>query len=73
MRMVVMRDDFEEIRAERERPFRNNQAGNQHSGLWKQIALGIVAGYFALGIISIIGWVIVTQLVSSGMQINPPW
>ena len=67
-----MRDDFEEIRAERERPYRNNQGGNQHSGLWKQIALGIVVGYCALGVISTIGWLIVAQLISSGMQINLP-
>jgi len=46
-----MRDRFDEIRAERDvhsvEPAVYNR--DPHAGLWKQIALGIVVGYLALG------------------------
>ncbi len=39
-----MRDDFDDICAERDRPIRPNRGGsNQNAGMWKKIALGIVA------------------------------
>jgi ABC-type transport system involved in cytochrome bd biosynthesis fused ATPase/permease subunit len=67
-----MKDDFEEIRAERDRPFRYKQETKQYAGLWKQIALGIVVGYCALGLLSVIGWFIAMQVMSSGLSFNLP-
>ncbi len=47
-----MRDDFDNIRAERETPYRTAATqANQHAGLSKQIAIGIVAGHLSLGLI----------------------
>ncbi|WP_312958333.1 hypothetical protein [Stutzerimonas nitrititolerans] len=40
-----MRDDFDNIRAERETPYRATAtSSNKYAGLWKQIAIGIVVG-----------------------------
>ena len=54
-----MRERFDEIRAERDvhsvEPVGYNR--DPHAGLWKQIALGIVVGYLALGLISAVGGV----------------
>ncbi|MEK0362178.1 hypothetical protein [Pseudomonas sp. CBC3] len=41
-----MKDDFDNIRAERETPYRIAAISlNNYAGLWKQIALGIVVGH----------------------------
>lgn len=67
-----MRDDFENIRAERDTPlYRQTQTSN-HSGLWKQIALGIIVGYSVLGILSAIGWLIFLKLAMGTLQIDIP-
>lgn len=69
-----MRDDFESIRAERDAPAqRTTVACHYHyAGLWKQIALGIVVGHLALGVLGAIGWWSFTRLVLSGLQITTP-
>jgi ABC-type transport system involved in cytochrome bd biosynthesis fused ATPase/permease subunit len=67
-----MKDDFNEIRAERERPFRYKQESGKFAGLWKQIALGIVVGYSALGILSAIGWIIVAHVIMGNLTLALP-
>jgi uncharacterized protein (DUF2062 family) len=69
-----MRDDFDNIRAERETPYRtaNNQA-NKYSGLWKQIALGIVVGHLSLGLIGAVIWMVAMQLFFGSVQFVAPW
>jgi hypothetical protein len=67
-----MKDDFDEIRAEREQPARYKQGSEKFSGLWKQIALGIVVGYSVLGIISAIGWVITANVIIGNMSLTLP-
>ena len=47
------RDDFDDLRAERDMPTHYRNEPNRHAGLWKQIAIGIVVGYSVLGIISV--------------------
>ncbi|MFZ6045299.1 hypothetical protein ACFW0H_04145 [Pseudomonas sp. CR3202] len=67
-----MKDDFENIRAERDAlPYRQAQT-NKYSGLWKQIALGIVVGYTAVGLLSAVGWLIVAKLAMGSLQVNIP-
>lgn len=67
-----MKDDFDEIRAEREQPVRYKQESEKFSGLWKQIALGIVVGYTVLGILSAIGWIITAQVVMGNLTLALP-
>lgn len=69
-----MRDRFDEIRAERDvhavEPVVYNR--DPHAGLWKQIALGIVVGYLALGLISAVGWAAFARFALGGLQIAVP-
>ncbi|MCF0014345.1 hypothetical protein LZ639_03290 [Pseudomonas stutzeri] len=69
-----MRERFDEIRAERDvhsvEPVVYNR--DPHAGLWKQIALGIVVGYLALGLISAVGWAVFARLALGGLQIAVP-
>ena len=66
-----MRERFDEIRAERDvhsvEPVVYNR--DPHAGLWKQIALGIVVGYLALGLISAVGWAVFARFALGGLQI----
>jgi len=68
-----MNDDSEEIRAERERPTRYRKEPEKFSGLWKQIAIGIVAAYCVISILTTIGWVIVAHLITGNLRLNLPW
>lgn len=70
-----MRDDFDNIRAERETPYRTaaNSSSNQHAGLWKQIAIGIVVGHLSLGLIGAVVWMVAAQLLVGELQIVAPW
>lgn len=69
-----MRERFDEIRAERDvhsvEPAVYNR--DPHAGLWKQIALGIVVGYLALGLISAVGWAVFARFALGGLQIAVP-
>lgn len=68
-----MRDDFDDIRAERDRPARaSGSSPKQFAGLWKQIALGIVVGYSVLGVLSLIAWAATAHLVLSGLKFGAP-
>jgi hypothetical protein len=70
-----MRDDFDDIRAERDRPVRSNSSAggaNPHAGLWKQIALGIVVGYLVLGVLSVIGWSVFAHLALGTLKLGAP-
>ncbi len=67
-----MKDDFENIRAERDTLPHRQAPTNKYSGLWKQIALGIIVGYSALGILSAIGWLIVAKLAMGSLQVTIP-
>ena len=70
-----MRDDFDNIRAERETPYRTSTAtpSNQHAGLWKQIAIGIVVGHLSLGLIGAVVWMVAAHLLVGDVQIVAPW
>ena len=69
-----MRDDFDNIRAERETPYRTTATQtNQHAGLWKQIAIGIVVGHLSLGLIGAVVWMVAAQLLVGDVQIVAPW
>ncbi len=69
-----MHERFDEIRAERDvhsvEPVVYNR--DPHAGLWKQIALGIVVGYLALGLISAVGWAVFARFALGGLQIAVP-
>lgn len=69
-----MRERFDEIRAERDvhsvEPVVYNR--DPHAGLWKQIALGIVVGYLALGLISAVRWAVFSRFALGGLQIAVP-
>jgi hypothetical protein len=69
-----MRDNFDDIRAERETPYRTlaNQP-NKHAGLWKQIAIGIVIGHLSLGLIGAVVWLVAAQFLLGHVQIGAPW
>ncbi len=68
-----MRDNFENIRAERDVPLHRASTPSQnYAGLWKQIALGIVVGYSVLGVLSAAGWWLFIKLTLSGLQITTP-
>ena len=59
-----MTDDFDNIRVERETPYRPAAAQtNQHAGLWKQIAIGIAVGHLSLGLIGVAVWMMAAQLL----------
>jgi uncharacterized protein (DUF2062 family) len=69
-----MRDDFNNIRAERETPYRTVATpANQHAGLWRQIAIGIVVGHLLLGLIGAVVWMVAAQLLVGDLQIVAPW
>ncbi len=70
-----MRDSFDNIRAERETPFRSAAAtpSNQYSGLWKQIAIGIVVGHLTLGLMGAVVWTVAAQVLVGDLQIVMPW
>ena len=69
-----MRDDFDNIRAERETPYRTAATqANQHAGLWKQIAIGLVVGHFSLGLIGAVVWMVAAQVFVGDWQIVAPW
>lgn len=66
------RDDFDDLRAERDMPMRQRYEANRFAGLWKQIALGIVVGYSVLGIVSAIAWLVIARIALSGLAITLP-
>lgn len=66
------RDDFDDLRAERDMPTHYRNEPNRHAGLWKQIAIGIVVGYSVLGILTAVAWMLVAQVALSGMSITLP-
>lgn len=69
-----MRDSFDNIRAERETPYRPAATQtNQHAGLWKQIAIGIVVGHLSLGLIGAVVWMVAAHLLVGDLQIVVPW
>ena len=71
-----MKDDFDNIRAERETPYRANAttpSPHSHAGLWKQIAIGIVVGHLSLGLIGAVIWMVAAQLLVGDVQIVMPW
>ena len=69
-----MRDDVDNIRAERETPYRPAATqSNQFAGLWKQIAIGIVVGHFSLGLIGAVVWMVAAQVFVGDLQIVAPW
>ncbi|QWV18989.1 hypothetical protein [Stutzerimonas zhaodongensis] len=69
-----MRDDFDNIRAEREAPYLAVATNaNKHAGLWKQIAIGIVVGHLSLASIGAVVWVVAAQLLVGDVQIVAPW
>ncbi|MCY1279708.1 hypothetical protein D9M68_525730 [compost metagenome] len=70
--MKKVNDDFESIRAERDTPLHRQAPTNNFSGLWKQIALGIIVGYTVLGILSAFGWLIFIKLAMGSFQITIP-
>ncbi|WP_312920676.1 hypothetical protein [Stutzerimonas nitrititolerans] len=68
-----MRDDFDNIRAERETPYRTAvTSSNKYAGLWKQIAIGIVVGHLSLGLIGAVVWMVAAQLLLSGLSFTVP-
>ncbi len=70
-----MRDDFDNIRAERETPYRTaaTTPPKQYAGLWKQIAIGIVVGHLSLGLMGAVIWMVAAQLLVGDLQIVAPW
>jgi hypothetical protein len=66
------RDDFEDLRAERDMPLHHRNEPNRFAGLWKQIAIGIVVGYGALGIISAVAWMLLAQVALSSLSVTLP-
>ncbi|WP_277374946.1 hypothetical protein [Pseudomonas sp. AA-38] len=66
------RDDFDDLRAERDMPMRHRHEANRFTGLWKQIALGIVVGYGVLGLISAIIWAVMAHLALGTLAITLP-
>lgn len=68
-----MRDDFDNIRAERETPYRPAATQtNQHAGLWKQIAIGIVVGHLSLGLIAAVVWMVAAKFLLNGLSFTVP-
>lgn len=66
------RDDFDDLRAERDMPTHYRNEPNRFAELWKQIAIGIVVGYSVLGIISAIAWTLIAQVALSSLSITLP-
>lgn len=67
-----MKNAFEEIRAERERPLQGSNPRAQYAGLWKQIALGIVVGYTALSVLGFIAWTVAAKFALGNLQFIAP-
>lgn len=68
-----MRDDFDNIRAERDVPtHRMTSQVERYSGLWKQIALGIFVGFGLLGVVGTLAWFLLAKLALGTLQINVP-
>lgn len=68
-----MRDDFDNIRAERETPHRPTAtSSNKYAGLWKQIAIGIVVGHLSLGLIGAVVWMVAAQFLLNGLSFTVP-
>ncbi|WP_313313781.1 hypothetical protein [Stutzerimonas nitrititolerans] len=68
-----MRDDLDNIRAERETPYRTAvTSSNKYAGLWKQIAIGIVVGHLSLGLIGAVVWMVAAQLLLNGLSFTVP-
>ncbi len=68
-----MRDDFDNIRAERETPYRATAtSSNKYAGLWKQIAIGIVVGHLSLGLIGAVVWMVAAQFLPNGLSFTAP-
>lgn len=67
-----MKNAFEEIRAERERPLQSSNPRAQYAGLWKQIALGIVVGYTALSVLGFIAWAVSAKFALGNLQFIAP-
>lgn len=67
-----MKNSFEEIRAERERPMHSSTPRTQYAGLWKQIALGIVVGYSALSLLGLISWALAAKFQLGQLQFIAP-
>lgn len=69
-----MRDDFDDIRAERDRPVRSGGTShtNPHAGLWKQIALGIVVGWAVIAVLSVLGWTVFGHLAFGTLTFGAP-
>lgn len=66
------RDDFDDLRAERDMPTHYRNEPNRHAGLWNQIAIGIVVGYSVLGIISAVAWMIIARFMLGDLSITLP-
>ena len=66
------RDDFDDLRAERDMPTHYRNEPNRHAVLWKQIAIGIVVGYSVLGIISAVAWMIIARFMLGDLSITLP-
>ncbi|MBT1118212.1 hypothetical protein ACYCFL_07715 [Stutzerimonas nitrititolerans] len=68
-----MRDDFDNIRAERETPYRTAAtSSNKYAGLWKQIAIGTVVGHLSLGLIGAVVWMVAAQFLPNGLSFTAP-
>jgi hypothetical protein len=67
-----VKNDFEEIRAQRERPMPSSTPRAQYAGLWKQIALGIVVGYSALTVLGLISWAVAIKFTLGNLQFIAP-
>lgn len=64
-----MRDDFDNIRAERETPYRTTAtSSNKYAGLWKQIAVG----HLSLGLIGAVVWMVAAQFLPNGLSFTAP-
>lgn len=66
------RDDFDDLRAERDMPTHYRNEPNRFAGLWKQIAIGIVVGYGVLGIVSTVVWMIIARVMLGDLSITLP-
>lgn len=47
-------------------------SANKYTGLWKQIALGIVVGHLSLGLIGFVLWLIATHFFMGNLQLSVP-
>ncbi len=70
-----MTDRFDNLRAERDLPYRptSTPPSRPYTGLWKQIAIGIVVGHLSLGLIGAVVWMVTAQLLIGDLQIVMPW